>query len=148
MTIKAFVKKPLRRARDFLLSGLPRKVDDNLINQKLMFKLICEHLAGTQFCGQELQDMYAYLWFRGKRDGFFVDIGAYDGVTISNTYSLEQIGWKGICIEPVPSVFETLRQKRRCDCINAALSDKDMGYNNFIQTTGGRSGFTRNMSPA
>jgi FkbM family methyltransferase len=91
--------------------------------------------------------MYAYLWFRGKKDGFFIDIGAYDGVTISNTYSLEKIGWKGICIEPVPGIFEMLEKNRKCECINAALSDNDNNDNTFIQTKGGRSGFKKNMTP-
>ena len=123
-------------------------LDDNIITQKLLFKLVCECLAGIQFYGQELQDMYAFLWFKGKRDGFFVDIGAYDGFTISNTYALEKIGWKGICIEPVPSVFELLVKNRRCECVNAALSDNDNMNETFIQTKGGRSGFIRNMSPS
>jgi FkbM family methyltransferase len=125
---------------------LINKLDENIINQKLMLKLICEHLAGVQFYGQELQDMYVYLWFRGKKDGFFIDIGAYDGVTISNTYALEKIGWDGICIEPVPNIFNELCKNRKCKCINVALSDNDAIDNRFIQTKGGRSGFTRNMS--
>jgi len=79
-----------------------------------MLKLICEHFSGVEFIGQELQDMYAYLWYRGKKDGFFVDIGAFEGTCCSNTYSLEQIGWKGVSIEPVPSVFDVLTRNRKC----------------------------------
>ena len=131
----------------FKLFDLVEKVYENIINNKLMIKLICEQLSGVQFYGQELQDMYAYLWFKGKRDGFFIDIGAYDGITISNTYSLEKIGWKGICIEPVPDIYEKLRNNRKCECVNAALSNRrGGGHNKFIQTKGGRSGFTQNMN--
>jgi FkbM family methyltransferase len=90
--------------------------------------------------------MYAYLWFKGKRDGFFIDIGAFDGICISNTYSLEKIGWRGICIEPIPSIYEKLVKNRKCECINAALSDNGIADGKFIQTKVGRSGFTRNMS--
>lgn len=38
--------------------------------------------------------------------GFFVDVGCADGVIISNTYGLEQKGWKGICIDAYPRNFE------------------------------------------
>jgi FkbM family methyltransferase len=43
-----------------------------------------------------------YLKYFGyKSDGFFVDVGAYDGVDKSNTWALAEAGWKGICYEPV-----------------------------------------------
>lgn len=32
---------------------------------------------------------------------FYVDLGANKGVEISNTYLLDKMGWRGICIEPV-----------------------------------------------
>jgi len=124
------------------------KNSENIVNQKLMYKLISEHFSGVQFIGQELQDMYAYLWFKGRKDGFFVDIGAYDGIAISNTYAFEKLGWKGVCIEPVPSIYGLLVKNRKCDCINAAISNVNNEENKFIQTRGGRSGFVRNMSPA
>jgi FkbM family methyltransferase len=38
---------------------------------------------------------------REKRNGFFVEFGAFDGITLSNTYMLErQFGWTGILSEP------------------------------------------------
>lgn len=40
--------------------------------------------------------------------GRFLDIGAYDGKTLSNTYTLSLLGWKGVCIEPSPKNFERL----------------------------------------
>jgi len=50
--------------------------------------------------------------FVGQDSGFFVDIGANDGVTFSNTYALERKGWRGLCVEPHPDVFEQLRRNR------------------------------------
>lgn len=41
-----------------------------------------------------------------KEDGTFVEVGAYDGKTHSNTYALAQLGWRGLYIEPVPELFE------------------------------------------
>ena len=40
-----------------------------------------------------------YLNFRG---GFFIEVGANDGYSMSNTYYLEKIlGWQGVLIEAV-----------------------------------------------
>lgn len=40
--------------------------------------------------------------------GTFLDLGAYDGVDLSNTRALTELGWSGICIEPNPVIFERL----------------------------------------
>lgn len=48
-----------------------------------------------------LRDVYSFV-FGWKRDGVFVEIGAFDGETISNTCCLADIGWEGHYIEPVP----------------------------------------------
>ncbi len=37
--------------------------------------------------------------------GFFVEIGAFDGKTHSNTYHLAQAGWRGIYIEPIKEYY-------------------------------------------
>lgn len=45
--------------------------------------------------------------------GFFVDVGAHDGITHSNSYALERsFGWRGICVEPNPDVYPTLVANR------------------------------------
>jgi FkbM family methyltransferase len=44
---------------------------------------------------------------------FYVEIGANDGVSQSNTKYLELYdGWKGILIEPIPNVFKKLTKNR------------------------------------
>lgn len=65
--------------------------------------------------------------------GFFVDVGAYDGVESSNTYALELAGWKGICIEPNKQAYEKLIQVRKCFAINTAAVSKD-GYGLTLNT--------------
>ena len=37
-----------------------------------------------------------------KLDGVFVEVGAFDGYTFSNTWGLAQRGWRGIYVEPIP----------------------------------------------
>jgi FkbM family methyltransferase len=61
------------------------------------------------------QDLFA-LWANDfKRGGFFVEIGAAGGVSLSNTYLLERsFGWTGILAEPARSWQESLRLNRQC----------------------------------
>lgn len=39
-------------------------------------------------------------------DGTFVEVGAFDGRTYSNTYHLAKLGWRGLYIEPVPDYYD------------------------------------------
>jgi FkbM family methyltransferase len=64
--------------------------------------------------------------FRGRRDGTFVDIGAHDGVSGSNSYYFEmKRGWTGLCIEANPETYPILISNRKCICVQgcAAVSD-------------------------
>lgn len=52
---------------------------------------------------QILQDLWVCFELEEKRNGFFVEFGATDGKTNSNTWLLEhQFGWSGILAEPNP----------------------------------------------
>lgn len=67
------------------------------------------------------QDIFVAEFFGGKRGGYFVDVGAYDGVHLSNTYQLEKVlGWTGICVEPLEHAFRGLKHVRSCVCVQAA----------------------------
>jgi FkbM family methyltransferase len=61
---------------------------------------------------QHGEDRWLEWYFGGKKAGFFVDVGAYDGVVISNTYYFEAIGWTGILLEPNPAKAELCRRNR------------------------------------
>lgn len=52
--------------------------------------------------------------------GFFVDVGAHDGVESSNTYALELCGWKGLCIEP-SEAYHKLVEVRKSLTWNVAI---------------------------
>lgn len=50
-----------------------------------------------------------------KENGFFVEFGATDGLTISNTFLLEKhYGWKGILVEPNRAFHPALKLNRNC----------------------------------
>lgn len=55
--------------------------------------------------------------------GYFVDVGAHDGVVHSNTYALERMGWTGVCIEPNVEVYEQLRMNRTAVTYQFAVTD-------------------------
>src|SRR5262249_21734363 len=58
-----------------------------------------------------------------KRNGFFVDIGAHDGVSLSNTLYLEEkLGWTGLAIEPNPEVYKRLSINRRCSVLQGCVA--------------------------
>ena len=69
-----------------------------------------------QYYSQLDQEKWVLETLGFKRDGYFVEIGAHDGVELSNTFTLEEsFGWNGICVEPNPDSFEKLQQNRSCN---------------------------------
>jgi len=44
--------------------------------------------------------------------GFFVEVGANDPFFLSQTWHLEEKGWKGVLVEPIPERAELLRKGR------------------------------------
>ena len=59
----------------------------------------------NRYYGQHYEDVFIETLFPGKNNGVCVDVGAYDGVNMSNTYYFEKKGWKCVCIEPINFVF-------------------------------------------
>jgi FkbM family methyltransferase len=78
------------------------------------------------------QDYWIYgEAFNEKEGGYFLDIGAHDGITTSNTYLLEmRYKWSGICVEANPLTFAKLKENRRVQCLNVCL-DSSEGEVNF-----------------
>lgn len=82
------------------------------------------------------QDVFVDEYFNFKKNGVFVDIGAHDGKSASNTYFLEKVRkWNGICIEPGPNQFEELKNNRNCILVNACVSNYD-GESEFTYLEG------------
>jgi FkbM family methyltransferase len=89
-----------------------------------------------EFYSQFNQDKFLYEnYFKNKTNGFFLDIGAHDGITGNNTFLFEKLGWSGICIEPIPSVFEKLKNNRNCILIESALCETS-GEDDFLVLEG------------
>jgi FkbM family methyltransferase len=111
------------------------------------------YAAGLFFAWRRLGLRTRYLSSKGQdrwiieeifprmRDGFFVELGAGDGFTGSDTFVLErEYGWKGLCIEPNPILFRKLTRnvRRACTCVRACV-DASTGPVDFA-IDGDRSG--------
>ena len=78
--------------------------------------------GGQHSFAQLKQDIKVLEFYKNKRDGYYVDIGANDGIELSNTYLLEKdYGWKGICVEPLPEQFQELLKNRKSINVNKAV---------------------------
>ncbi len=69
------------------------------------------HKTNAQIC----QDLVVLFITGEKRGGFFVEFGATDGISLSNSYLLEsEYGWKGILAEPAEKWHAALKKNRQC----------------------------------
>jgi len=79
---------------------------------------------GTSSFSQFGEDMILRNFFPGKRNGFYIDIGANHPVKYSNTYYFYKQGWTGINIDPLPGIKEQFERLRPHDLfLGAGLSD-------------------------
>lgn len=120
--------------------GKPAHYDDEMPEDKNIGEYFFSHgLRGKapRYYSQMKQDKYVHEhFFKDFSNGFFVDIGAHDGISYSNTYFFEKyLGWTGICVEPLPNVFEKLRKNRACICVNACICDV-AGTGKFLEIRG------------
>jgi FkbM family methyltransferase len=88
--------------------------------------------------------------FKNKKNGVFLEIGALDGVVLSNTHFFEkELEWTGICFEPNSNQFEQLEKNRTCIKEKIALSDF-VGTSEFLEIYGygkGLSGIVEDYDP-
>jgi FkbM family methyltransferase len=90
----------------------------------------------TEFTSQVGQDKWVCEKLGYKRHGYFLDIGANDGMWLSNSYYMEkELEWNGICVESNKTTFDILVKNRKCKCINKAIFSKN-GEVEFASTGG------------
>jgi len=101
---------------------------ESVIRSRKSLARTCRHRAeargSDRLSRPALHDMERKIDAAIDRDGgFFVEAGANDGFTQSNTYWLERFrGWRGILVEPMPTYYEECRTERPdATIVNAAL---------------------------
>lgn len=68
---------------------------------------------------------YRDIVFQNKKDGYFVEVGALDGMVMSQSYLFEKtLNWKGIVVEPNPVWKDNLFLHRCCNISTEAISNE------------------------
>lgn len=78
-------------------------------------------------------EQHVILNYFGDRVGRFLDCGAADGVSMSNTYALALNGWAGLAVEPDPTALDALRQTHEGNPSIAIIAAAIAGYDGTIQ---------------
>jgi len=102
-----------------------------------------EALGSDRFSRPALNGMESILMpFLPHSGGVFIECGANDGYTQSNTYYLSRFrNWRGVLIEPIPALWEICRKIRpEAHVLNCALGATDSGsvtliYSDLMTTT-------------
>ena len=84
---------------------------------------------------QDGEDMMLQTYYEGKRDykGFYVDIGAHHPYRFSNTAFFYNKGWRGINVEPAPSLFSSFKKYRKRDInLNVGVSDSNSSNHFYV----------------
>ncbi|MDX2146621.1 MAG: FkbM family methyltransferase [Planctomycetota bacterium] len=66
----------------------------------------------VEFRSQFAEDALAWNLLGGQLEGFFIEVGAFDGYSYSVTYGLECVGWKGLLIEAIPERAQACAERR------------------------------------
>lgn len=79
----------------------------------------------VEFRSQFGEDILIWDLLGGQIDGFFIEVGAFDGYSCAVTYALEAVGWKGLLVEAIPERFEQCRARRKNSrVVHAALGKR------------------------
>lgn len=80
--------------------------------------------SGNRY-SQLSQDVFVLILTKFLKNGYFVEFGASDGITINNTFLLEhEYQWQGLCLEPIPSQYKKLIENRKCHCDRRVIYEK------------------------
>lgn len=107
----------------------------------------------SNYKSQYDQDRYCYENFLKHLPcrGVFVEVGASDGIKLSNTYFYEkELGWSGLCIEPREKAFKALTTNRNCFCEKVGIAPNFEDGVEFQDIEGwgeGLSGIVKNYDP-
>jgi FkbM family methyltransferase len=77
------------------------------------------------FYSQQQEDKILYEKYLNYKNGFFIEIGAMDGVIFSNTKFFEdELNWKGILVEPTQQYNNLIINRPNCYNFNYAVSEE------------------------
>jgi FkbM family methyltransferase len=80
----------------------------------------------------QLLDVYLEEILGIRTDGFFLEIGAFDGQTNSKTARLADIGWQGIYVEPIKEYADKCKERHKAN--NIEVMHMAIGAKDGLQT--------------
>lgn len=85
---------------------------------RYLFNVFIYRIVNVYFRGsysQKGEDLIINKYFKKKKRGFYIDIGAYDPKRLNNTNYFYQKGWHGVNIEPNPTRIKLFDKVRKRD---------------------------------
>ena len=116
---------------NFLLDQIPNEYSESKLHvlrgilREKIWKNERIFFWNEKFFSQAGQDkVIKNHFFPNKKNGFFLEIGAYDGIEGSNCFHFEKfLNWNGIAFEPSKVQYEKLKNNRNCKILNKAMSN-------------------------
>ena len=136
--IAQFVKFNKLNHTDILRQAFEAKVLNDE-NSNLLLKFINSMRCTNEINSQLYQEMFANFIIKDNYEKTFLEFGATDGVSLSNTYILEKnFNWTGVLSEPSPQWHSKLFNNRPqtkiiTDCV---WSKSNIDLNFFISEVG------------
>jgi FkbM family methyltransferase len=129
--------------KDKIKNIIPKKFHDKVYS--LMVNFFDGH--STKIYSLEGEDMILARIFEGKKNGFYVDVGAHHPKRFSNTYYFYKIGWNGINIDAMPGSMEIFKKDRPRDInIEVAISDENKKLTYYAFSDPALNGFSKDLS--
>ena len=122
----------LIKIKDFIKSIFPYKVWNNFISVYQYYRFLFFKRYSCR--GSIDQELIKIL--EKKKDGFFLEVGAFNGISESVSLRFEtELNWKGILIEPNPIHFKFLKKNRGKNiCLNyICLNQKNLNQKIYIK---------------
>jgi len=120
------------------------KLDSEAINFSIYVKN-----NDTMNFSSDYQDQFVLYYMNANclevSDSFYIDIGAFDGQTKSNSKKLENVGMSGIVVEPNPEAFGKLKNNRQAIARNIGLVQSYNQNDRYRLIVSGEKGITSHL---
>lgn len=139
-----YSKSHTRKYAEKILKFLAEKTNFN--QPKFILKTLD---VNTISFAQLKQDLFVLSMLNSRTGGFFVEVGAGDGINFSNSYLLEKdYSWNGILIEPNKTFYESCLARRKCKVLNRILLDTPVKKVKFYEKEIGEFSHTEGFGDA
>ena len=140
--MKNFFKKVLKKldigivryTKLLSLQEYPKDIENilNLTDEKIINFIKVKNKSKAEL----KQDLFVLLELNFKKKGFFVEFGATNGFSDSNTYLLEKkFEWSGILAEPNKICHEEIKLNRSCYIETSCVYNSTGNFVNFVETS-------------